>query len=300
MVEFGPPFPAHSAPPVFLTTPVVEASPLLVDSVHPAPVVELFALAPAVTYAALAPVAIERIVEIPEIQTAQGTQTFENLPAETVEVVGLGPPLPAELASPMCVTTPVVIAPPVVVEDVQPAPVVEHAAPAPAVTYAAPALFFEHAAPLPVDGQLVPQERLQQVEHSIGDRLTYLKYSIQLLMSSSSGKKHLSVKHFSAECLLEFRALLFVPRCASFDLFVTKKSPNNIKLYVRWDFIMVDCDELTQEWLIFVKGVVNSEDLPLNISRATLQKNKILRVIKMNLANKRLDMIAEITEKMDD
>ncbi|KAI3976441.1 hypothetical protein MKX01_008299, partial [Papaver californicum] len=114
------------------------------------------------------------------------------------------------------------------------------------------------------------------------DEITKDEYAAFYQSLTNDWEEHLAVKHFEVEGQLEFKAVLFVPKRAPFDLFLTqRRSP-------------------TTSSCIFFEGIVDSEDLPLNISREMLQQNKILKVIRKNLVKKCLELFFEIAENKED
>merc|ERR1712091_730203 len=110
----------------------------------------------------------------------------------------------------------------------------------------------------------------------------------------------LSYTHFNAEGEIEFKSILFLPKKAPFDMmdnYHTKKS--EVKLFVRRVLVADKFDELLPRYLSFVRGVVDSDDLPLNVSREQLQQNKIMKVISKKLVRKVLELMKKLAKEDD-
>lgn len=100
--------------------------------------------------------------------------------------------------------------------------------------------------------------------------------------------------HVAAEGAMEFRALMFIPAHRGLDWMMGPEKKSGLDLYVRRVLIMHECEEISPPWMRFVKGVVDSADLPLNVSRETLQHNPLLVKIKSNVANRVLKTLEEM------
>lgn len=111
--------------------------------------------------------------------------------------------------------------------------------------------------------------------------------------------KPLATMHTRAEGIMEYSSLLFLPSKAPFDLFSLDRK-HGVKLYVKRVFILDNCKELLPEYLRFVRGIVDSEDLPLNVSREMLQNNPVIDKIRKTLVNKILGKLKEMAEKEPD
>jgi molecular chaperone HtpG len=109
-------------------------------------------------------------------------------------------------------------------------------------------------------------------------------------------EKPLAWSHNQVEGALEYTTLLYIPGKAPYDLFQPERQ-NGLSLYVKRVFIMNDCKELVPSWLRFVKGVVDSEDLPLNVSREILQKNAVIQKINKSATKKVLQQLETLAKE---
>ncbi len=112
-------------------------------------------------------------------------------------------------------------------------------------------------------------------------------------LTRNEGEEPLARTHFRVEGTQEFVGLLYIPRDKPFDLQLQHRG---LRLFVRRVFVMDHCEELLPEWLRFVRGVVDSDDLPLNVSRETLQDSQVVRSIRRQLQKRVLDLLEELAK----
>jgi len=111
----------------------------------------------------------------------------------------------------------------------------------------------------------------------------------------------LAYTHFRAEGEIDFKSILYVPSTAPFDLFENYYGKSSaLKLYVRRVLITEEFEDLMPRYLNFIKGVVDSDDLPLNVSREQLQQLKMLKVMSKKLIRKSIEMIRKLAEEEDE
>ena len=113
---------------------------------------------------------------------------------------------------------------------------------------------------------------------------------------SQGNDSYSAVKHFKVEGNLEFTGLLYVPKKAPHDMFQSKEKESHVKLHVRKVFITDKCTDLVPDYLSFLKGIVDSNDLPLNVSREMLQESSAIKVMCKKVTSKALEMLADLTE----
>jgi molecular chaperone HtpG len=150
-----------------------------------------------------------------------------------------------------------------------------------------------------VDGKKITEEETLNSRQAIWLRqksqIKPEEYNAFYKQIARDSEDPLKTIHLAAEGQMEFRAILFIPQHKPFDFFYGPPK-SGLQLYVKRVLIQHDCEELLPTYLRFVKGVVDSSDLPLNVSRETLQHNPLLARIKSNLVNRVLKTLEEMKE----
>ena len=116
---------------------------------------------------------------------------------------------------------------------------------------------------------------------------------------TNDNEKPYTYKHISGEGQIEYKGILYLPKKIRNNVFERGVKQNNIKLYVRKVFVSDNSAVLCPEWLHFISGVVDTDDLPLNVSREILQENKVIKVIKKAVVKKSIDMLKSAMNDMD-
>ena len=133
------------------------------------------------------------------------------------------------------------------------------------------------------------------------DEITEEEYMNFYKTITKDPEEPLAYTHFRAEGEIDFKSILYVPSAAPFDLFENYYGKSAaLKLYVRRVLITEEFEDLMPRYLNFIKGVVDSDDLPLNVSREQLQQLKMLKVMSKKLIRKSIEMVRKLAEEEDD
>jgi molecular chaperone HtpG len=150
--------------------------------------------------------------------------------------------------------------------------------------------------PIRIDGEVVNQSRaLWRMPRSAVTAEQYGEL-FKHITAGRWGAEPLAVAHWSVDAPVQFSALLFVPEAAPSDLFVFQRERPGLRLYARRVLIMENCELLTPAYLRFVRGVVDSEDLPLNVSRETLQDDRKIKVIEQQIVKQVLKELERVAQ----
>ena len=132
-----------------------------------------------------------------------------------------------------------------------------------------------------------------------GDDVPAEEYAAFYKSISNDWEDPLVHRRFVAEGQIEFKSLLFIPRRAPFDMFKKSDDTGRVKLYVRGVLVTDKNEEMLPDWLTFVRGIVDSDDLPLNVSRETMQQNTAMKVIRKNIVKRAIEMVEALAESED-
>ena len=132
-----------------------------------------------------------------------------------------------------------------------------------------------------------------------GNEITEEEYTSFYKSLTNDSEKPYTYKHISGEGQIEYKGILYLPKKITNNVFERGVKQNNIKLYVRKIFVSDNSAVLCPEWLHFISGIVDTDDLPLNVSREILQENKVIKVIKKAVVKKSIDMLKSSMNDMD-
>lgn len=132
--------------------------------------------------------------------------------------------------------------------------------------------------------------------HKPPEDVTKEEYESLYKCISNDWNTYLTLKHFSVEGQIEFKSILYIPKSAPFDIFSAKSKQDNINLYVRKVFVTDNSEEIIPSYFNFVKGIVDTDDLPLNISREMLQQNNVIKQIRKTIVKRVIEMISDLSD----